>query len=79
MIFEDILLRMGFDEKSLRILISLKELNKLPFKEVNQSEMYRIKESWFFNPIYYYPKKSKIKKGEIGHDEKYRYILKKEK
>lgn len=72
-----LLIKMGFDKKSLRLLLDKKTLKKLPIKYCkNKRPIYKAMTSWFYNPVSYYADKIRPKKGECGHDDKFRYILK---
>jgi len=66
---------LGLDKKTLRYLLDVKTLYSLKIKYVTRRQINNAMKSWFYNPIYYYPKYSRKIKNEVGHDEKYRYVL----
>lgn len=51
-------------------------MQHMPFKTVTAAELYDLKCNMDFNPLYEYPKSVKPRKGEVGHDQAYRYKLK---
>ena len=63
------------DSKSLRVLQDKDFLKSLPIKYVDESELHKAMEGWFYNPVYYYANLIRPRKNECGHDDKYRYIL----
>lgn len=70
------LIGLGFDKKSLRLLLEWKTIKKLPIKYCkNKRLILKAMEGWYYNPTHYYPKYSRPLKGERGYDDKFRYIL----
>lgn len=64
-------------DKTLRFLLSWEEIKKLPIKYCkNRRPINKAMESWFYNPVYWYPKYSRKIKGECGYDNNFRYVLK---
>lgn len=76
MTLEEQLIGMGFDSKSLRLLLDAKTIRKLPIKLATKRQIYKAMEGWFYNPVYYYADLLRPRKNECGHDDKYRYVLK---
>jgi len=71
------LIALGFDSKTLRLLLDWKTIKRLPIKYCgNKRPVYRAMEGWFYNPVGYYPRNAKRIRGEMGYDEKFRYVLK---
>lgn len=69
------LISKGMDPVTWRILKERDELLKMPIRKISSEDLYDIKSKWEFNPTYWYPKNMKPRKGEAGHDDKFRYIL----
>lgn len=65
----------GFDRKSLRYILSWKDIKKLSIKHVTREELWKAKQGWYYNPIRYYPKYARLLANEQGYDDQYRYIL----
>lgn len=69
------LIQSGFDPVSLRLLLSWREIKKLPIKRCTAEELHEAKCGWYFNPTRYYPKGGRLLKDEQGYDHQYRYVL----
>ena len=74
--FKDQLIKMGFSEDNLRLLLDWQTIKNIPIKYCkNRGPIYKAMKGWFYNPIYHYPKYSRRIKGECGYDDQYRYVL----
>jgi hypothetical protein len=65
-----------FDRRSMRILLTPKQIEALPFKTVNKDELWEVMATMEFNPTTYYPAEVEILPTEEGHDLNFRYIWK---
>jgi len=59
----------NYNPKTLRIELPEEDINKLPIKEVSDSELDEVMKTWEYNPVF-------KQKDIIGYDLKYRYIRK---
>jgi len=60
-----------------RVLISREQFNRLEILYANAETIREAMTSWYFNPTYHYPEGADELEGEVGHDDKYRYVRKK--
>lgn len=60
-----------------RLFYPAPTLERLPVKEVTGGELFKLRQTWSYNPKIYYEDMVKSVKDEVGHDETYRYVLKK--
>jgi len=65
-----------FNSGKMKIILPVKELKKLPIKEIDKMDWYEVSCQVTFNPLPMYAEKLPIYRGEVGHDLEFRYVVK---